>query len=436
MSFPRYPEYKDSGVEWLGEVPAHWELKRVGYLFDERRQKVSDKDYAALSVTKSGVVPQLATAAKTDDGDNRKLVRIGDFVINSRSDRNGSAGLSAFDGSVSLINTVLAPRREILGLYVHHLLRSVMFQEEFYRNGRGIVADLWSTNFSEMKDIVLAVPPPKEQAGITAFLDREVAKIDTLVAEQQRLIELLKEKRQGVISHAVTKGLNPQAPMKPSGVEWLGQIPAHWSLRELRHLVAAGTTITYGIVQAGPDTENGVPYIRTSDMSGDKLPMSGYLRTTHEIDAAYRRSKVSRNDLVVAIRASLGKGLLVPDHLEGANLTQGTARVSPGPGLLPKFLLRAFNSDYCQASIRIAAKGTTFLEITLDELRRVPLAVPPLQEQADIAESIDGQVGRFDRLIDEAMRAAQLLQERRTALISAAVTGQIDVRAIADRAAA
>ena len=162
MSFPQYPEYKDSGVDWLGEVPAHWEVKRLSHYFDERRQKASDAEFAPLSVTKNGVVPRLETAAKTQDGDNRKKVCAGDFVINSRSDRKGSAGISPTDGTVSLICIVLEPKG-VKGGFVHHLLRSVPFQEEFYRYGKGIVADLWSTGYSEMKNIVLALPPNEEQ---------------------------------------------------------------------------------------------------------------------------------------------------------------------------------------------------------------------------------------------------------------------------------
>ena len=194
MKWRTYPRYKDSGVEWLGKVPEHWDVKHLNYYFSERREKVSDSDFQPLSVTKNGVVPQLETAAKTDDGDNRKLVRVGDFVINSRSDRRGSSGLSALDGSVSLINTVLQPYNLIDGRFAHHLLRSYPFQEEFYRYGKGIVADLWSTNYSEMRNISLSLPVLAEQSAIAAFLDRETAKLDTLIAKQEQLIELLLER--------------------------------------------------------------------------------------------------------------------------------------------------------------------------------------------------------------------------------------------------
>lgn len=195
--YQAYPGYKDSGTEWLGKVPSHWKIKRLGSFFEERRGKVSDKDYEPLSVTMQGIVPQLENAAKTDAGDSRKLVLKNDFVINSRSDRKGSSGISSLNGSVSLISTVLIPRN-IEPKFVHHLLRSQPFQEEYYRYGKGIVADLWSTNYSEMKNILIPGLPKDEQLKIANFLGHETARIDTLIKKQQQLIKLLKEKRQAV----------------------------------------------------------------------------------------------------------------------------------------------------------------------------------------------------------------------------------------------
>ena len=204
MKYKKYPSYKDSGVEWLGELPESWKARRLGFYFTERREKVSDKDFPALSVTKNGIVPQLDNAAKTDDGDNRKKVCAGDFVINSRSDRKGSSGLSELTGSVSLINTVIQPKG-IDGRFTHNLLRSYPFQEEFYRYGKGIVADLWSTNYTSMKNITVPFPPIQEQQQIANFLDTATAKIDTLIAKQERLIELLKEKRQATVDSLINK---------------------------------------------------------------------------------------------------------------------------------------------------------------------------------------------------------------------------------------
>ena len=195
---------KDSGVEWLGEVPEHWGVNRLGVHFKNRKEKVSDKDFKPLSVTKHGIVPQLEHAAKSDNGDNRKLVRKGDYVINSRSDRKGSSGLADLDGSVSLINIVLTPFKTIHPKFSHYLLRSYLFQEEFYKYGHGIVADLWTTNYEDMRNIHLALPSVSEQTQISNFLEQETTRIDNLIAKQEKLIEKLKEYRASIISHAVT----------------------------------------------------------------------------------------------------------------------------------------------------------------------------------------------------------------------------------------
>lgn len=186
----KYADYTPAQAAWLDELPSHWQCTKIGALFSERKSKVSDKDYAPLSVARIGVVPQLATAVKTDAGDNRKLVCAGDFVINSRSDRKGSCGVAKLDGSVSLINIVLTPRNGLSERYVHYLLRSQPFSEEYYRNGRGIVADLWTTRYSEMKSILLPVPPRDEQDQIVRFLDWKVSGINRLIAVKQMLSAL------------------------------------------------------------------------------------------------------------------------------------------------------------------------------------------------------------------------------------------------------
>ena len=274
----------------------------------------------------------------------------------------------------------------------------------------------------------LPLPPLVEQTAIAVFLDRETGKIDALVEEQRRLIDLLKEKRQAVISHTVTKGLDPNAKMKPSGVEWLGHVPEHWEVKRLSHLTKPGTSITYGIVQAGPDIEGGVPYIRTSDMAGDALPIDGYLRTTPDIDEAYSRSRVEPGDIVIAIRATIGKPLIVPPALPSANLTQGTAKFSPGARILADFVCHFLRSHGAEREFGRLGKGATFKEITLEMLRKFTILCPPLPEQHVICGWLLERTSQFDTLIADAARAVELLGERRAALISAAVTGKIDVQ--------
>ena len=195
---------KDSGVEWIGEVPEHWGIERIGTAFEERREKVNDTDYPPLSVTMKGIVPQLDTAAKTNHNDNRKRVSINDFVINSRSDRRGSSGVSELNGSVSVINIVLAPRKHFYGKYLHHLFRSYRFIEEFYRVGRGIVDDLWTTKYTVMKAIDFAFPDFEEQKAIANHLDTKTAHIDRIVETINVQIEKLKELRKTLINDVVT----------------------------------------------------------------------------------------------------------------------------------------------------------------------------------------------------------------------------------------
>lgn len=194
---------KQTNIKWIKQIPQHWEMKKIRNLFSERKEKVSDKEWEALSVSKQGITPQLESAVKTDNGDNRKKVCCGDFVVNSRSDRKGSCGFSDYDGSVSLISIVLKPRN-IIGKYYHYLLRSNDYIEEFYRNGRGIVADLWTTRYSEMKNIELPFPPLSEQEEIVAYLDEKTAKIDLLIDKELQQIDHIKDLKQTLIADVVT----------------------------------------------------------------------------------------------------------------------------------------------------------------------------------------------------------------------------------------
>ena len=195
---------KDSGIPWIGMIPEHWETTKINSVFKERREKVSDKIYPPLSVSKQGITPQLESAVKTDNGDNRKKVKEGDFVVNSRSDRKGSCGISPYTGSVSLINIVLQPRSDIEGKYFHFLFRSNNYIEEYYRIGRGIVADLWTTRYSEMRNIIVPIPPINEQRAIVEYINNKCSKVDSLITEFEAEIGHLKEYKQRLIADCVT----------------------------------------------------------------------------------------------------------------------------------------------------------------------------------------------------------------------------------------
>jgi type I restriction enzyme, S subunit len=428
MSIPAYPEYKESGLEWLGVVPAHWTLRRLDHYFTERREKVSDKDYPALSVTKNGVVPQLETAAKSDDGDNRKLVMAGDFVINGRSDRKGSSGVSTLDGSVSLINIVLAPRGGFGAEFSHQIFRSIPFQEEFYRYGKGIVADLWSTNYSEMKNIVLAVPPESEQSSIASFLKLEVSKIDGLIAEQEKLIALLKEKRQAVISHAVTKGLNPNAPMKDSGIEWLGEVPAHWEVKRLKFALSDvkagpfGSALTKDMYIADGYRVYGQEQVIPGDFTiGDYFISS-------ERFADLQQYEVLPGDVLVSCVGTFGRIAVVPEDVVPGIINPRLIRLRAVLGVIPEYLCELLRSNVVYEQLSLLSRGGTMDVINIGTLSEIWLPVPPQHEQAEVLRKLAVVSHGFGGLVEQAEKGIDLLKERRSALISAAVTGKIDVR--------
>ncbi|RKR26735.1 type I restriction enzyme S subunit [Acidovorax sp. 93] len=439
MSFPRYPEYKDSGVEWLGEVPAHWFVGKVKHITSFFTGWTPPTGNAAFYEGEnpwaniSDLGPKwLAEPSKriSDEAVGHSGIRLsptGSLLFSFKL----SIGQVSFAARDMYTNEAIAtfPPSERLNLaFAYYALPLYVVQ-----NASENIYGAKLLNQELIKAASVAVPSIHEQQAIAIFLDRETAKIDALVAEQEKLITLLQEKRQAVISHAVTKGLDLNVPMKDSGVEWLGEVPGHWEVSQLRYVVREGTSITYGIVQAGPEVEDGVPYIRTSDMSGNALPLTGYPKTSLEIDASYARSKVNAGDLVISIRASVGKCLPVPPELDGANLTQGTAKIAPGGKAPAAFMLPFISSEPIQLYLDSKAKGATFKEITLETLRKTPFLVPPLEEQLRIAKWVSDQDQQFQALIDAAEQAQKLLRERRTALISAAVTGQIDARGIASR---
>ena len=434
MSFPAYPEYKPSGFDWLPEVPAHWRDRKiardipfvVGWTppsgkdeyYDGDLPWVTIADMTQMSVedTKS----KISHLAVQDKG--AKVVPAGSMLFSFKL----SVGKIAFLTIDSYTNEAIAGFLPCGPLDLEYWKYAA--PEFIPRYGRENIYGATLLNQELISSVRFSAPARAEQTQIARFLDHETARIDALIEEQKSLIELLKEKRQAVISHAVTKGLDPTVPMKDSGVEWLGEVPARWEVKQLKHVVDPNTSITYGIVQAGPEFEGGIPYIRTSDMSGEELPISGYPLTSPEIDESYARSRVRPGDIVMSIRASVGKCLPVPDELKVANLTQGTAKISAGQGITRNFLLAFLNAEATQNYFDLMAKGATFKEITLDALRRTPVLLPPAGEQIKIDQFVARHAGLLDETSKQAIQSVSLLQERRSALISAAVTGKIDVR--------
>lgn len=424
----RYESYKESGVKWLGEIPSHWEVKRLGSYFTERRVKVSDEEYEPLSVTKLGVFPQWENVAKSNDGDNRKLVKKGDFVINSRSDRKGSSGVSDRDGSVSLINIVLQPRKTIIAGYTNYLLKSYQFIEEYYRNGRGIVADLWTTRFDEMKMIKVAIPSIKEQEAIANYLDAATSKIDEAIAQQQKMIDLLNERKQIIINNAVTKGLDPNVKMKPSGIDWIGDIPEHW---EIRKLGSIGSTIN-GVSHDSSYFGEGFPFVSYSDVYKNYFLPKIVTGLAKSSKLERKLFSVERGDVFFTRTSEtaeeIGFTSTCLDTISNAVFAGFLIRFRPKKGLIEpsfsKYYFRAhIHRSYFVKEMNLVIRASLSQQL----LKGLPILLPPLKEQKKIADYLDNKIAGIDSCISNINQQISLLQERKQIIINDVVTGKVKV---------
>ena len=376
-----------------------------------------------MSVTKLGVFPQWENVAKTNDGDNRKLVKKGDFVINSRSDRKGSSGVSDRDGSVSLINIVLQPRNSLRADFSNYLLKSYKFIEEYYRNGRGIVADLWTTRYDEMKMIKLAVPPLEEQTAIAAYLDTVTAKIDAAIAQQQKMIDLLNERKQIIINRAVTRGLNPNARMKDSGVEWIGEVPEHWEVRRLKTLfnyISRGITPNY-VEQSNSRVVNQATFSK------------GYFDRYNQrftVAMEYNDSFVRNGDILMA---STGGGVLGKVYYfegqEDNNVADSHVTIirTNNKEVNGKFYCYLFSTQYDMINAVMAKGSTNQTELQRQELTSLFVPVPTRKEQDEIVKHLDTLSEQIETIIVQYRNQISLLQERKQIIINEVVTGKVKV---------
>jgi type I restriction enzyme S subunit len=443
MSFPRYPAYKDSGVEWLGEVPEHWDVLPCRGIVDERNVKnegAACQDYLSL-MANVGIIPYEEKGdvgnKKPEDLGKCKLVRKGDFVINSMNYGIGSYGVSGYDGVCSPVYIVLIPKEEkVRPGFAFRIFEDKTFQSHAQSFGNGILAHRCTIGWDIIKGIGVPVPSSHEQERILQFLDRETAKIDALIAEQQRLIELLQEKRQALISQAVTKGLNPDAPMKDSGVEWLGEVPEHWPVTTIKRVVS--TPVTDGPHETPEFLDDGIPFVSAEAVSRGTIDFER-IRGFISIDDHNRYSQKycpRRNDIfMVKSGATTGTSAIVETDIE-FNIWSPLAVIRCGPEALPRFVLHFIRSRNFLEAVALGWSFGTQQNIGMGVIENLGIVVPPLEEQRQIISLLECAAGEADLLIVEAERSIVLLQERRSALISAAVTGQIDVRGLVPEASA
>ena len=433
MSFPRYPAYKDSGVEWLGEVPEHWNRTALKFLADYQNGypfKPEDRGQEGLPIIRiSQLTGDDEPAYYSGNLDERVKVRDGDLLF------TWSATIDSFiwDKGEAWLNQHIfrvSPSAETDKRYMYYVIKHVAPKLADFDAHGSTMRHIKKESLGEK----VYVPSVRDQGLIATFLDHETAKIDALIAEQQRLIELLQEKRQAVISHAVTKGLNPDAPMKDSGVEWLGEVPEHWEVVALGYALSAIGDVDHYMP---PTVAEGVPYVMTGDLEdlASEIDFTACKQISrNEYHQLCKKIKTSKGDLIVARYATIGTVSYVDLDLEFI-VSYSCVTIRPkAEKAFGRFLFFCLKSDSFFQGIRERINTNTQGNVGIADLKAVKVALPPIEEQLGIAEFLQIRTEEMGGVIQSSEAVIALLQERRSALISAAVTGQIDVRGLAPEA--
>lgn len=421
-----YHNLRDSRQEWLGMIPNEWRLSRIGSLYTLRNTKVSDKDYPPLSVTMKGIVPQLETAAKTDDGDNRKLVKVGDFAINSRSDRRGSCGISPYDGSVSLINTVLTPKDEMHPGYYNWLFHTVAFADEFYKWGHGIVNDLWTTRWQEMKRIVVPVPPLPVQESISIFLDERCKKIDAIISEMRESAEEYRQWRSAVILESVTKGLHKNVETRESFIEWMGEIPSHWRTTRFNKGNWIRGRLGWKGLKADEYVDYGYPFLSAFNIVDNYLVWEPLNFITKERYDESPEIKLSVGDiLLVKDGAGIGKCARVDDlPLGEATVNSSLAVITPCKDIDYRYEHYYLQSPLFLNIIARLKNGMGVPHLTQEAMKEIRIPLPPLDEQREIADYLDKRIPEMNAVILEKESLIKDMELYKQSLIYETVTGK------------
>jgi type I restriction enzyme S subunit len=442
MSFPKYPEYKASGVEWLGAIPAHWEVGSFRRLIDSvsngtTTEQVDEADntvaVSRIETISGGTINfEKVGYVNFTDSLERFLLVDGDILFSHINSLPMVGNVAIYRSDKPLLHGMnllrIRPASSVVSDWILYWLKSKCIREEVESRAKPAINQA-SISTGSVRALPALIPTTFEQTQIARFLDYETAKIDTLIHEQKRLIELLKEKRQAMISHAVTKGLDPDVPMKDSGVEWLGEVPAHWDIKPLRYLGECQNGINIG----GEAFGSGAPFVSYGDVYRNaELPdeVFGLVESTKKDRDRY---SVLRGDVLFTrtseIVEEVGFSSTCVTDLPRAVFAGFLIRFRPTPGsVIPDYSKFYFRSEMLRSFFNKEMNLVTRASLSQDLLKLLPVTLPPVDEQADISTYLRNMTRQYDLLVGEGRKSIKLFKERRSALISAAVTGKIDVR--------
>ena len=432
MEFKQYPNYKDSGVEWLSDIPESWGIKRFSYVFNENKNKNTGlKETNVLSLSygniiekniddNKGLLPKSFETYQIIEP-NYIIFRFTDLQNDKRSLRSA---ISKYHGIIT--SAYIGVKTKENADFYNYLFRAYDLQKVFYSMGDGMRQSL---KMDELNKMPIVVPPLIEQQEIVSFLDAETTRIDNLIAKQEKLIELLEEQRKSIISHAVTKGLDPNAPMKDSGVEWLGEVPEHWILKPIKFIAKINQLTLAENTEASYE----INYVDIGSVS----TIHGIEKTETFLfkDAPSRARRIVNNgDIIVSTVRTYLKAIAYIDHPpENLIVSTGFAVLTPIKKIIiPQYARYTFLAEQFIAEVIAKSKGISYPAITATELADIKIALPQSNEQKQILQYLDHENAKFDALVNTQNELIQKLKEYRSSIISHAVTGKIDVREYAE----
>jgi type I restriction enzyme S subunit len=422
----------------MAEKPSHWQEFRSKILFKRMERPPREED-DVVTAFRDGIVT-LRKNRRTEGFTNSiqeigyQGIRKGDLVIHAMDAFAGAIGISDSDGKSTPVYSVCTPRRlDVYTPYYARLLRHMALTGFITSLAKGIRERSTEFRYKEFADLVVPLPSLPEQRAIAAFLDRETARIDALIAKQEALIALLHEKRKALISHAVTKGLDCNAPMKDSGVAWLGEMPAHWEVKRVKNISEFVTSGSRSWAEYYSD--DGAAFLRAGNLVKDtlRLNMSVLQRVNPPVSSEGERTLVQIGDVLVVITgATIGSVAVIDSDLGEAYVNQHLSLIRPLQVVRPQWLGYSLLSEMGNQQLTGMMYGGTKLGLSLEDIRNIIFVLPPLLEQDEILSAIDEECSSIDALIAKAEQLIELLREHRTSLIAAAVTGKIDVRGMVE----
>ncbi len=425
----RYDTYKPSGVKWLGEIPSHWEVIKSKYLWKESFSISENGNEELLSVSQYDGITPAKGDSRSESLKGYKIVSENDLVINIMLAWMGGLGVSKYDGIVSPAYCVYKLTNDSNPKYLHYLYKTPLYLAEFARHSSGVIPSRWRMYTDDFGQVVSLLPPRKEQDAIVEYLDEKMAKIDAAIAQQQKMIDLLNERKQIIINRAVTKGLNPNAKMKDSGVEWIGEVPEGWDFVRLKHLtkiISKGTTPSTIGKEILPN--GNIRFLKAENIVNNSVCENPEFFIDEATHAILKRSNLQENDLLFVIAgATIGKVAILPKELTPANTNQAISFIRLNNPEMAKYIWYVLQSEITKKYIWLNAVQSAQPNISMEDLGNIQMPIPDVSIQKEIINSIEAKVSPIENSICNCQNQISLLQERKQIIINEVVTGKVKV---------